>query len=123
MKQLSKERLEEIAGMQVKETSGGYEHAPEAYQNVRSVEIVEMARALLAGMAQDPSATVFRKGDNVTVIMIGVDLPEGYSDVYTNAAPPAPVVPDIGPREFDRPKSWIDGFNACRDAILQGVKS
>lgn len=40
-------------------------------------------------------------------------------------ATPSPVVPDempahIGPREFGRPQAYIDGWNSCRAAMLQG---
>lgn len=48
--QLSRERLEEIAALPLKKTPWGLEHAPGAYSTVRSHEIVEMARMLLAGM-------------------------------------------------------------------------
>lgn len=38
---------------------------------------------------------------------------------------PQPSVPDempahIGPREFGRPQAYIDGWNACRAAMLHG---
>lgn len=46
--------------------------------------------------------------------------------MLTNAAPQLPqqAVPDempahIGPREFGRPQAYIDGWNACRAAMLQ----
>ncbi len=49
--------------------------------------------------------------------------------MLTNAAPqlPQPAVPDempahIGPREFGRPQAYIDGWNACRAAMLKGAE-
>ena len=43
------------------------------------------------------------------------------------AAPQSPVVPDempahTGPREFGRPQAYIDDWNACRAAMLQGAE-
>lgn len=99
MKQLSRERLEEIAAMQIKETSDGYEHAPSAYSGVRSLEIVQMARQLLAGVGEVVECWACKQ--DVEVSAIG-DC-DGYCPNCGNpidlndepyAAPPAPVAPD-----------------------------
>ncbi len=48
---------------------------------------------------------------------------KGAFPLYRHAQP-APVVPDempehTGPREFGRPQAYVDGWNACRAAMLQ----
>jgi|GEM_PF-4620643 len=52
--QLSRERLEEIAALEIKTTDAGTRYSPKAYADVRSREIVDMARMLLAGMDSEP---------------------------------------------------------------------
>ncbi|EPT6914988.1 DUF551 domain-containing protein [Cronobacter sakazakii] len=44
----------------------------------------------------EPVATLYKSGKSAKVIMIGADLPDGYTDVFTElqTAPPAPVVVD-----------------------------
>lgn len=90
---LSRERLEEIAALPLKKTSWGLEHAPGAYSTVRSHEIVEMARMLLAGMDSDPVAYLysasFERGhvEGELTDAPGCDMP-----VYS--APTALAIPD-----------------------------
>ncbi|EOC0596778.1 hypothetical protein ACI01I_003407 [Cronobacter sakazakii] len=44
----------------------------------------------------EPVATLYKSGKSAKVIMIGADLADGYTDVFTElqTAPPAPVVVD-----------------------------
>lgn len=49
---LSKERIAEITGLHVKETSFGQKHAPAAYSTVYSWEIVELAKMVEALTSQ-----------------------------------------------------------------------
>jgi len=77
---LSKGRLEKIASW--RETYG-------AGHNVMlpAEEAEAMALALLAAHEQEPSATLFKSGDSAKVIMIGSDLPDGYTDVFAHPTP------------------------------------
>ncbi|MEB0949323.1 DUF551 domain-containing protein [Citrobacter sedlakii] len=58
--------------------------------------------------------------------MIGLQYMVGNIPLYLHAQH-APVVPDemplhTGPREFGRPPAYVDGWNACRAAMLQGAE-
>lgn len=92
--------------------------------------VKELARFALAAHEQEPSATLFKSGDSAKVIMIGSDLPDGYTDVFAH---PAPSIPAAVPEE----RKWLfycekypempmgDAiiraveWNACRAAMLQ----
>ena len=122
--QLSRERLEEIAALPLKTTSWGLEHAPGAYSTVRSHEIVEMARMLLAGMDSEPVAYISK-----------ADLDAGYPHILARrdfnkacpmavyAAPPAPVaVPghaDCCPECGSKSLTW-DVTVAKTSDVVQG---
>ena len=69
-------------------------------KNGLTADIFRLARGMLAGMEQEPAATVFKSGDSAKVIMIGADLADGYTDLFAQAAPvvseqPAPVVKPV----------------------------
>lgn len=136
--QLSRERLEEIASLQLKTTSWGLEHAPEAYSTVYSHEIVEMARMLLAGMSAKSRKLFTCTGCGAE----GLDEPleskchcneDGahWAESVVFTAPPAPVaVPDECPRsiiddaeEFDSAEEMARTiWTACRAAMFKEDK-
>ncbi len=77
---------------------------------------------------QEPAATVFRKGDAVSVCMIGADLPEGYSDLFAKAAPAvslAELVPGERDLVAERQNGFYEraiGWNEYRAAILRNIE-
>ncbi|MDQ9205549.1 hypothetical protein QBS70_13875 [Cronobacter sakazakii] len=90
-------------------------------------DINTMARELLALRKEreraEPVATLYKSGKSAKVIMIGADLADGYTDVFTElqTAPPAPVVPDVAipyPSNNKEEIAYNAGWNACRDAML-----
>ena len=120
--ELSKVRLEKIAA------GGGFNF----------VEVEAMAAALLPAYEQEPVATVFKSGDRASVCMIGADLPDGYTEVFTHPAPSIPAVPeevivllnhleDVLPDDAFNlidVKTWnnvsmLSRHDACRAAMLQ----
>lgn len=83
MKHLSKERLEELAA-----GVSGFNLRIATHE-----ESMEMARALLAGMTQEPVAQIeIVSGVLVNDRWMHNTLADGWHDLYS--APPAPVVPD-----------------------------
>lgn len=64
--------------------------------HVQCGDAAALARALLAAYEQEPVATVFKSGDRASVCMIGADLPDGYTDVFTHPAPSIPTAEHRG---------------------------
>lgn len=103
--QLSRERLEEIAALEIKITDDGTRYSPKAHGKVYSHEMVTMARMLLAGMNSEPVAYIIqdryeRQNDepghlsrsHVTKYVSDDDIQEHEITCTTlYAAPPAPV--------------------------------
>ncbi len=119
--QLSRERLEEIAALEIKTTDAGTRYSPKAYADVRSREIVDMARMLLAAMDIEPVVV-----DEIAE-QAGIDpaIADAYMQGYhdSEARKPALVaVPDAlipCPSNNKEEVAYNSGWNACRAAMLK----
>ncbi|EKY2093392.1 hypothetical protein QNX23_003930 [Cronobacter sakazakii] len=62
---------------------------------VRLADKLDVTTAALRERAE-PVATLYKSGKSAPIIITFADLPDGYTDVFTElqTAPPAPVVPD-----------------------------
>ncbi len=135
MAEFTKERLREIAALPTKTLTDGREIAHGVLSTVRTIEVVQMARQLLAGLEQEPVAYMHRNG--VSLMWAG-DLDakfkvkqDGWSPLYAAPQLPQPAVPDIATVETTYPdvqtnwqdaKMYAEGWNDCRAAMLQGAE-
>lgn len=117
---ITKERLLTIK--QWRETYG-----PGSNVVLPAEEAEELARIALASLEAEPVAECIIEDGCMCVDgvgeYVGHSLPDGTHQLYT--APPALVVPDKLPREYIRgwPLAYSDyaeGWNDCREAMLQG---
>ena len=97
--EMSKKRISELKESFL-QWRNDYDQIEDAPQYLTFSEAMIAMDMLLAGMEQEPAATVFKSGDSAKVIMIGADLADGYTDLFAQAAPvvseqPAPVVKPV----------------------------
>lgn len=119
MSNIDKQAVQAVADLKAGYTLG---HADVAILN-------ELARIAMASLEAEPVAWTSEETlaevfcDETGVI--GPRYMVGNVPLYRHAQH-APVVPDempvhTGPREFGRPQAYVDGWNACLAAMLQGA--
>lgn len=79
---------------------------------------------------QHPVATLYKSGDGAKVIMVGSDLPDGYSDVYAFAAASqlAVKLPNRLQPGADGPDDWYlhsdpDGEYMNADDVIEAIRA
>ncbi|UVX30168.1 hypothetical protein PRB94_gp40 [Klebsiella phage VLCpiS13c] len=89
-----------------------------------SDEIMELARIALAAMDSEPVAYIFKHPAGRLFWALTDESNKGQNDVMpVYASPqPAPVVPDKMTAIVKDEAEYVEGWNACRAAMLRGGK-
>lgn len=111
---LSKERIAEITGLHVKETSFGQKHAPAAYSTVYSWEIVELAKMVEALTSQLES--VVAENAALKAAFNPEEIPDEAVEAFTETAIMDHDWDDIGSW------SWVDNDTDVIRAVLEAIK-
>lgn len=119
----TKERLIDWAVVAVAERVRDLKDAPESVEAAANLKLAEIALASLTAEPVLYAAEETLAYDNMGEIHLTcLSEPMGDAVIPLYTAPPVPVVPEEIEPDSNNTYDYVDGWNACRAAMLQGAE-